>query len=784
MDKKYLNALEFDKVLALVARFAKTKMGHQATLDIIPFDTKHEIEAALNLTSEAKLILDNFGLNSFPLDFISDPKKILTTARLSVDDIISLTKTITSSRKVKNYLAKEKNAEKLNTNYKDFLICDKELEDKVYSVFDDNFNIRDNASPELKKLKNSLFSLKENLKNSITDLLKNSTFTSYLQDTIATERMGRTVFQVKASDKSKVKGIVHDVSASYQTYFIEPECLVNINNKIRQTECEIEAEIERILYLLSKDFLDIKEELIVCTEKLTELDVIFAKAEFSIRTKSTSPIISDERIIKLYSMAHPFLIENNRAVRNDFEIGEDYKALLITGSNTGGKTVCMKTIGLNILMAKSGMHVLSEHAVIFPFKNVWCDIEEKQDIARSLSTFSAHIKNIAHILDNATKDDIVFFDELGTGTDPTEGASIAKSILKYLEKKDVISISTTHLGELKLLEFENSYYKNASVEFDKESLKPTYKLIIGLAGSSYAIDIAQNYGLNPEIIQNARNFLNENSNPDTKIFNKIQQTHEKLLSHTKKIEKTKISNEQKEEELNEKLKEIKEKKKKTLDVFKKKYKTNFESARLEIKKTLDEIRKEKSEKIIRKSYAKLAKLEEAARLEFTKDEDELLDKYPKIDWGEIQIGQNVLVVGINQPAILKSMPDNKQMVEIQMGLIKSKIHISKLAKTDKKVSKGIKKLTVSFDDFHASLSFSPKLDLRGMRADEALDALEHHLDLAIRRNISQFTVITGHGLGILKKVVKEYLNDSPYVSKYRTGDDTEGKDGVYIVDVK
>ena len=784
MNKKYLKALEFDKVLVLVAECAKTIAGKQATLEIVPFDKKEDIEFSINLTTEAKTILDNEGVNSAPIFFAADPDKIITTSRLSIDDIVSLTKTLTTSRRLKNYLLKQKEAEKINNKYQESLLCNKELEDKIYSIFDDNFNIKDNASPELKRLRASLLSQNDNLKSTINNLMKDSDFTSHLQDNIYTERMGRTVFQVKNSDKTKVKGIIHDVSASNQTFFIEPEALVNINNKIRQTECEIEAEIERILFNISSEFVKIKEELVLAYKAIIDLDIIFAKAKFSILTNSTPPIISDEKIIKLYSMAHPLLMKNEKVVKNDFEIGEDYKALLITGSNTGGKTVSMKTVGLLILMAKAGMHVSAEHAVIYPFYHVYSDIEERQDITQSLSTFSAHIKNIAYILDNITEKDIVLFDELGAGTDPTEGASLAKGILKFLEEKNIISISTTHLGELKILEYQNNYYKNASVEFDKETLKPTYKLIIGLAGSSYAIDIAQNYGIKEEIIKKSREFLSENSNPDTKILGKIQETHQELLSHTKKIEETKISTEQKEEELKEKIKEIKEKKKKTLESFKKKYQTNLETARAEIKETLDELRREKSEKIARRAYSRLARLEEAARREFTKDENELSEKYPKIDWNEIQIGQSVLIADINCPAILKTMPDKKGMVEVQMGLIKSKIHKDKLAKTDKKINKGVKKLTVSFDDFHSFASFNPRLDLRGMRVDEAIDEVEHHLDLAIRRNINQFTIIHGHGTGALKKAVREYLNDSPYVLKYRIGEDTEGGDGVCIVDVK
>ncbi|MCD8024428.1 MAG: Smr/MutS family protein, partial [Candidatus Gastranaerophilales bacterium] len=782
MDKKYLIELEFDRVLTALSACTNTEAGHNAALNIVPYSKKEEIKHSLLLTGDAKKILNENGINSFPVQFAANPDKILTSSRLSVQNIIDLAKTLESSRKLKNYLSK--NDSVLKQDFFHLLISAKELEEKINNVFDENYNIRDNATSELKRLKTSLGAQIDNLHSSINLLLKDSYFANCLQDTIYTERMGRTVFQVKAAFKSKVAGIVHDVSSSNQTFFIEPKLLVPINNTIRQIECEIEAEIERILYSLSAEFLKIKNELILAYNSIVELDVIFAKAKYSILTNSIAPLITEKKVIKLFQAAHPLLINSKTLVRNDFEIGEKYKSLLITGSNTGGKTVMMKTAGLAVLMAESGMEVCALHAEIYPFKNVFCDIEEKQDIAQSLSTFSAHIKNIAAIIDMATPFDVVLFDELGSGTDPAEGAALARAILEFLAEKDVITISTTHLGELKVLEYENDYFKNACTEFDSNTMKPLYKLTIGLAGNSYAIEIAQNYGLKKEIIDSSRKNLNINSNKEENVFNKIQNLHKEIMQDAKQAEETKTKLSEKEEEFNAKLNEIKEKKKKTLENFKKKYRADFEKARQEIKTVVDELYKEKSEKAARRAYSRVAKIEEQLRNEFKKDEDDLEGKFLPVDWNEIKIGQCVLVKKINQPAVLNSMPDSKGMAEISIGLIKSKIHKSKLAKTDKKLSKGIKKLEVSFDDFHNNASFSPKVDLRGMRADEAIDSLEHHLDLAIRRNICQFTIIHGHGTGVLKKAVREYLTNSPYVLKFRSGTDAEGGEGVCIVDVK
>ena len=783
-ENKYLLSLEFDKITRELSQCAKTLPGKESAKNLVPYKDKNEIIYQINLTTEAKKILDNEGINSIPVDFAINPDDILTTRFLSVNNIIDLTKMLVVSRKLKNFLSKQKEAVELNLKFSDSLLFYRELEDKIFSVFDNDFNVKDNASSELLNLKISLNAQYSNLKNTINSLLKDSTFTSCLQDTVCTERMGRTVFQVKAANKSKVKGIVHDVSSTGQTFFIEPDVLVKINNKIKEIECGIEDEIERITAELSAEFHKIKRELIFSYKAILEIDLIFAKAKYSIQTNSTPPVISDKKIVKLRSMFHPLLKNSLNLVKNDFELGVDFKSLLITGSNTGGKTVSLKTAGVIILMAKTGMHVTASYAEIFPFKNVYSDIEERQDITQSLSTFSAHIKNIASIVDIAAEDDLVLFDELGAGTDPEEGAAIARSLIEYLNSKNILTVSTTHLGELKILEYQNKDFKNASVEFNKDTMMPSYKLTIGLAGSSYAIDIAKNFNLKEEIVNNARKILNKNLNPDLKMFNQIQETHQKLLSDAQKIEKSKISFEEKEKELNEEVKEIKEKKKKALNSFKKKYQSVLDTAREEIKETLEELRKEKSEKIARRAYSKLAKLEINAREQYTRDENELQDKYPSIDWNKIQIGQSVLVIDINQPAVIKSFPDSKGMVAIEIGLIKSKVHKSKLAKTNKKVPAQIKKLNVSFDDFHEKLTFPMKLDLRGMRVEEAIDSLERYLDLAVLRNINQFTVIHGYGTGALKKSVREYLGSNPYVLKFRPGEEAEGGDGVCIVDVK
>ena len=779
---KHAQSLEFDKVLENLANFAISTLGKQKCQSAPIYDKKAQIQYQLELTSEAKRIFDNEGnFSCFPLEFLCDSQSLLDSKRLGAGDIIDLAKNLRTSRLVKNFISKEENC----PNLKGFLLnlyTDKEFEDRIFSTFDADLNVSDNASVELKRLRNSYKSTKDNLKSAISKLLGDDSFVLHLQDTIYTTREGRTVFQVKATDKNKVAGIVHDISASNQTYFIEPSSLVPLNNKLRQIEIEINAEIERILWELTKEFLNIKNELTQSQNALSELDFIFARAKYSIRTKSNPAIICDEKILELQAMRHPLLIGNvEKIVENDFELGKNYKSLLITGSNTGGKTIALKTAGLLTLMTKAGLHIPALGAKIFPFDMVLCDISEEQSISQSLSTFSAHIKNISSIIDNATENSLVLFDELGAGTDPEEGAALAQAILEYLCDNDILCVCTTHLGELKILKYENSNFENASVEFNIETLKPSYKLILGLAGSSNAIDIAHNLSLNEKITSAARNILKNAQSPERQVFLKIQETHSALTQKEREAQEIKERSAQIEAQFEEKLKELKAQKKKTLESFKKKYQSQLENARAEIKDTLDLMRKEKTKKIAMRSYSRLARLENSIREEFSSDEEKLQNKYEQIDWQNIKIGQNVLIKGLEQVAQLESMPDKKGKVLVSIGLMKTKVDIKKLAKTDKKINKALKKVSVSFDDMTQTLS--NRLDIRGMRAEDAIDFLDKQFDMASLRNLREIIVVHGHGTGALKSAVRNYLSSSPYVAKFRPGGDGEGGDGVSVVDI-
>ncbi len=792
---KHALSLEFNKVLDALSACAATSLGAERCLNTqIYWGNNNQIEREIALTTQARKVLDDSGVSSFDkIEFISDFETVLCAHKLSAADIFEAAKTLRSARVTRSFLLRLNDVEfGLLRLIADGIYSAIELEERIFNTFDSAMNVVEGASETLKSLHNSKRDSESNLKKKIGELLSNPDFVNCLQDTIWTKRTERVVFQVKASFKNKLGGIVHDTSSSGQTFFIEPKELVPLNNKLRELEVQIQSEIERILLTLSTELSALKKELCATQKALVELDFIFAKARYSILIQGTAPRIIEHRVIKIQKMRHPLLIGTvEKLVENDFEIGEigtgdDFNSLVITGSNTGGKTVVLKTVGLMALMSFAGLHVSALDCEIYSFSSVFADISEEQSLSQSLSTFSAHIKNVVNILNEADENSLVLFDELGAGTDPSEGTALAQAILEHLSNSGAITLTTTHLGELKLLQYRDAKFKNASVEFDPETLKPTYKLILGIAGSSNALLISKNLHLKNEIVERAQHILNSVNNPTSEMFEQIQKTHQSLsqLEFEASVKEKSVT--QIKEDYEKQLAQIRAEKKKSIENFKRKYQSGLEIARTEIKETLDELRAEKSEKIARRSYARLAKLEQAAYAQFQSDDEKLANKYPPLSQDDIKIGKSVLVKGLGAVATLLSLPDKKSQVEIQIGGIKSKINIAKLAHTDKKAPKLTAKRNVEFDFTPDVTQNLLKLDLRGLRADEALDTLEKHLDLASLKGVNETTVIHGHGTGALKAAVRDYLKVSPYVAKFRSGEtgSGEGGDGVSIVTLR
>ena len=785
---KSIKTLEFDKVLAYLSDYAISTLGKTRCLNATIYEDVNTIKNELTKTSQARKIINN-AIN-VPLENIYDIEKSLEDSkkklRLNEEEIVNIARTLRTSRLMRNFLDDISKEHFELSELKSTLFANKELEDKIFNTFTPSLTVKEDATPELKSLFQTLRDTNANVRTCVSSLLQNPDFTANLQDTIHTQRDGRTVFQVKAECKNKVSGIVHDVSQSNLTFFIEPEILVGLNNKIRQTEAEINIEIEKILKNLSNEIGTFSDEINTSNLRLIELDFIFAKAKYSSSFDGVAAKVSDEKIINLKMMKNPVLIKSKTdIVENDFYIDSNNNCMIITGSNTGGKTVILKTAGLCTLMTKAGMHIPCYEAEIYPFKKVFADIGDEQSIVQNLSTFSSHMTNIVNIINRADEETLILLDEISAGTDPKEGASLAQAILEYLQKKKSFVISTTHYGELKSLAYLKKGFVNASVEFNIKTLQPTYKLLIGIPGASNAISIGKNLGLKDEIINNAKDIHFNQKDNTAKVLEELQKTQQEL-SDSKEIIKEKEENVRRlEQSLNDKLSEIKKDKKKNIHIYKKKYETSLDEAREEIKDILKEMREEKSEKIAHRSFQRLANIETAMRSGFRKDEDEIAEKYTPIDWDKVKVGDKVMIMDLNQEVTILTMPDKNKNVQIQMGLMKTKIKQNKLAVLNKNLikreakAKGVYKTNFAIE----RRSLSQTLDLRGYRVEEALDEVEAYLDKASLVNLSPVYIIHGHGTGALKQVIRDYLLTSPYVAKFRPGENAEGGDGVSVVDI-
>ncbi len=781
-----LIALEFDKIRDLLSGFAKCSQSKEICLNLLPLENIQDVINSQIYTREAKAVLDM--PSDIPLDYVADINSIEQNSLVSYLDeaeLIDIAKTFRTSRLVRNFMNENTElSSRLNTLARN-LTTDKELEDRIFNTFDENFQIKKDATPELKGLWASLRETEKAIRTKVGELLSSADFVKHLQETIYTTRDDRIVFQVKASDKSKVGGIVHDVSATNKTFYIEPESLVPLNNKLRETQSRIHAECVRILSELTQmvkfHFPSLKN-----SEKiLAQIDFHFAKARYAVKIRAVEPeILTDKKEIILTRMRHPLLIGTvDNIVENDFEIGKDYKSIIITGSNTGGKTVTLKIVGIYILMTRAGLFLPCIGARIYPFKKVFADIGDSQSILQSLSTFSSHMKNIIEIVNNSDTESFVLLDEICAGTDPVEGAVLAKSILEKLAQKDVFSTVTTHYGELKALEYSNPYFKNASVEFDTHTLKPTYRLLIGIPGLSNAIAISANLGLDSSIIKEAKETLISQKDPSILVVEKLQETRQMLNDSLQKTEALRLEAQNLKLEYEKKLAEVKNEKKKAIKDIKRKFDYELLSAKGEIKTIVDEIRKEKSEKLARRAFSRMGRMEADYREKVGVYEDR--EQYECVDWDKININDKLILKGLNQPVVVLSLPDKKGNLYVLMGDIKTKIKQDKLAPYDAAYDKKAPAYSPSkFDSFKLHrIDISNRLDLRGVRVDDALDQLEDYLDKASLANMSPVTVIHGHGTGALKAAVRDYLSTSPYVAKFRPGEDSEGGDGVSVIDI-
>lgn len=785
MNSKVLKTLEFDKIKESLKQYAASALGHAKVSSLMPSVEYEEITALHEETDEAMTILRLKG--HAPLGGIFDIRPHVKRAQiggmLSPSEFVQVASTIRASRKltlfVEELLEEEVDIpllqEKMGT-----VIPLPHLEQDIRKVVDDNGEILDTASESLRTIRTQLRANEGRIREKLERMIRSSNAQKMLSDAIITIRNDRFVIPVKQEYRGQYGGIIHDQSSSGQTLFIEPEAIVQLNNQLRELRLKEQAEIEKILKELTESVQESGEELLLIVSVLSDIDFMFTKAKFGRSIKGSKPTINNERRVRLNKARHP-LLPIDEAVANDIELGTDFSSIVITGPNTGGKTVTLKTLGLTSLMAQAGLPIPAlDGSEVGVFRTVYADIGDEQSIEQSLSTFSSHMVNIVDILKKADHESLVLFDELGAGTDPQEGAALAISILDEVHGTGARVVATTHYPELKAYGYNREGVVNASVEFNVETLSPTYKLLLGVPGRSNAFEISKRLGLSDSVIQRAKSHIGTDSKEVENMIaslednrrqgeRELEEAHE-LLRQAEKMHK----------DMQKQMMEYYEKKDTLYEKAQQKATEVVEKAKAEAEQVIKDLRKMQHEKS--------AQIKEHELIQAKK---QLEDATPKLKTSgqkkkvtqaehELKPGDEVKVLSFDQKGHLIERVSAKEW-QVQMGIMKMKVKDSDLEfiqSQQKVVTKPI--ATVKGKDFHVSL----ELDLRGERFENALSRVEKYIDDALLAGYPRVSIIHGKGTGALRQGVQEYLKNHRSVKNIRFGDAGEGGTGVTVVQFK
>lgn len=785
MKEKTLRVLEFNKVKDKLKTYAITESGKKLIDELTPYKSIYEVKNKLEESNEALDILIRKGAP--PFEGLFDTREALERAGkggvLTAGQLLRIGGMLRCSRRFKEYI--ERKEDEISYKHLEdlaFILTPlRKLESDIENAIVSEEEISDKASGILYGIRRSLKEKNSSVREKINSIVRSNS--KYLQDSLYTMRGDRYVIPVKAEYKGAVPGLVHDQSSTGATLFIEPMSLVNLNNEIKELMLKEKAEIERILSELSARVYENFEEANNNYKILTELDFIFAKGKYASKLNAIIPAVRDDRSFDIIGGKHP-LIDPKVVVPSDIYLGEEFTTLMITGPNTGGKTVTLKTVGLLHLMALSGLLIPARDgsAVAF-FNEIFADIGDEQSIEQSLSTFSSHMTNIVSILEEADKDSLVLFDELGSGTDPTEGAALAVAVIETLKNRGARLIATTHYSELKGYALRTAGVENSSVEFDVETLKPTYRLLIGIPGKSNAFEISKRLGLGGDVIAKAKDYM---SKENLQFEDLIRDLQEKSIIANKDAREAKRIKEEADE-----LKKKYEEKLQKLDKVRDKA---YEEARREAKEIISRAKDEADE--IVKAMRELEKMgiaeggrnrleAERRKLKESLEEKEAAMLKIRENNGEpikkVALGMEAFLPSLNQRVIIISMPDNKGEVQVEAGIMKINVKLKDLRKVEvTPVKKEKKKRELKLN----LKSVESRIDLRGMDAEEACYRTDKYLDEAYMANLGEVTVVHGKGTGILRKAISDMLKKHPHVKSYRLGVYGEGGDGVTIVELK
>ena len=780
-----LKKLEYDKILDKLSHFCKTNVGKKLATDLRPLHDVNEVQKSLNETNQGVVLIQR---NSCPpIDEIADITlylKILdSSGTLNIKALIDLKNILQISENLKKYFSQDflatSDFSSLETYFNDLYINHNIVTIIEKSIIDED-TIADSASNKLNDIRKKEKKIEQDIKSKLNTIIHSSTYSKYMRENLVTIRSGRFVIPVKEEYRSYIKGFVHDISSSGSTVFIEPLSIFEMNNELSNLHVEEEREIEKILQDLSSLFYPYTNELQKDVDIIGKLDFIFGKARFSIDLNCSTPEINSSKVINFINARHP-LIEPNKVVPISVQIGKDFKTLIITGPNTGGKTVSLKTIGLLSAMACSGLNIpADEHSSFFVFDYIFADIGDEQSISESLSTFSSHISNIVKITNSATNNSLILVDELGSGTDPLEGANLAISILQYFSELGAITVATSHYQELKQYALVTPNFKNASVEFDVERLQPTYKLLIGIPGKSNAFAISRKLGLNEKIIKKAYSMIDKNSVQLEDLLKNIYDTKSKIENEKELIDKSLQEISELKNKLEIQNRDLIENKKQYVA----KAKQEAKEILLDAKETANSIIKDIESNASASKANKLRNTlnEKISNLTEQKSEEQIV--HP-ISRDKIKQGLNVFVTNYNSDGIILSNISKNDDVLVQIGSMKIKVNIKFLQeKTYSNINKQKKYDYTGRSEQLKSKFVSPEINLLGLTVDEAIPIIDKYLDDCFIAKISPVRIVHGKGTGALRKGIQNYLKTNKYVDTFRLGTFGEGEMGVTIVNLK
>lgn len=789
MDKA-LKVLEYDKIIDMLLDLTQGELARDLVEKLEPSNDIDEIRRMQEETSEAYRVLARYG----DIDYTAAThiKHLVSKASLGsmlfIEDLYDIMQNIFLVSSIKRYLKTGIDDENLKLKHLrglyDSLASLDDLKKRLSMTIVSRDEIADNASSTLRSIRRS-----KKLKNQAIEDKLNSYITSdktkkYLQDAIVTMREGRYVIPVKNEYRSSVEGMIHDISQKGSTVFIEPMAVVKLNNELRELENEEKKEIERILYELSSEVSEYKTYLETNEEALKSISFIFARARLAREMRATEPVLNDRGYVNLKNARHP-LIPKDKVVPTTVELGDEYTSLIITGPNTGGKTVSLKTVGLITLMAKSGLNIpCDNNSSVAVFDKVYADIGDEQSIEQSLSTFSSHMKNIVHIVENAEYNDLVLFDELGAGTDPTEGAALAISILKLFRERRIRTMATTHYSQIKFYALTSEGVKNASMEFNVDTLSPTYRLIIGIPGKSNAFEISKRLGLDQKIIDSAKELLNENDTRFEDVLKAIEEDRTEIENKRIKINEENEEIERLREKLENKNKKLEEKQEAIINKAKEEAREIVKKAKSESVFIIDELKdisslsKKEDRRRLQEAKDYLRELEDENRLKI-KDNKKRTKEIPK----DIKLGESVRIISIDKFGEVETLPDDKGDLNIQVGIMSVRSNINDIERSESKEEVKVEKKTKSINKAK-SKNISSEINLIGRTVDEAILLLDKYLDDAYLARLKEVRIIHGKGTGTLRDAVRKYLQNSKHVIEYREADYTEGGSGATVAVIK